>query len=330
MNKVTMLKVLLTHTPQARAQYYGAESLAGLRDVAAVQLHDRDAVLDANDLIEAARHVDVIVADRATAVPAEVFAALPNLKAVVRCAVDIRNIEVAGATTAGVLVTRASPGFVDAVTELTLGYLIDLSRGISRATRAYHAGQNPAIIMGRQVSGSTIGIIGYGSIGRKLAAVAGMLGMSVLVTDPYHGPDDPRFESVSLNELLRRADFVVCLAVANDQTENLLGVAEFAAMQSHAFFINVSRGNLVDERALYDALQHGVIAGAALDVGRAPDQMPSLDLAALPNVIATPHIGGLTPTAISAQSLETVRQVASIVAGEAPCGAVNAEHWTRR
>jgi len=123
---------------------------------------------------------------------------------------------------------------------------------------------------------------------------------------------------------------VVCLAIANEQTENLIGEAALARMAPHAFFINLSRGNLVDEQALAKALRENRIAGAAMDVGRAPDQMPTPELAKLPNVIATPHVGGLTPQAIEHQALETVRQVASIIKGEAPPGAVNAEHWTRR
>jgi D-3-phosphoglycerate dehydrogenase len=101
-------------------------------------------------------------------------------------------------------------------------------------------------------------------------------------------------------------------------------------MQPHAFFINLSRGNLVDEAALAAALRENRIAGAALDVGRALDQMPSPELARLPNVIATPHVGGLTPQAIEHQSAETVRQVAAIIKGEAPAGAVNAISWMRR
>jgi D-3-phosphoglycerate dehydrogenase len=135
---------------------------------------------------------------------------------------------------------------------------------------------------------------------------------------------------VPLDDLLARSDYVVCLAVANEQTENLIGQAALARMQNHAFFINLSRGNLVDETALFAALRENRIAGAAMDVGRAPDQMPSPELARLPNVIATPHIGGLTPPAIESQSLETVRQVEKIIAGEVPAGAVNADRWTRR
>jgi D-3-phosphoglycerate dehydrogenase / 2-oxoglutarate reductase len=141
---------------------------------------------------------------------------------------------------------------------------------------------------------------------------------------------EPDIQHVPLDELLGRSDFVVCLAVANDATENLIGQAALARLQPHAFFINLSRGNLVDEAALTAALREDRIAGAAMDVGRALDQMPTPELARLPDVIATPHIGGLTPPAIEAQSLETVRQVEKIIAGEAPVGAVNAINWTRR
>jgi D-3-phosphoglycerate dehydrogenase len=201
---------------------------------------------------------------------------------------------------------------------------------VSRATADYHAGRAPDVVMGRQLAGSRIGIIGYGSIGRYLAPLAKALGMEVLVADPLATIDDPAIKHLPLEEMLAGADYVVCLAIANEQTENLIGQAALARMQKHAFFINLSRGNLVDEAALAGALRENRIAGAAMDVGRAPDQMPMPELAKLPNVIATPHIGGLTPQAIEHQALETVRQVAAIIKGEAPVGAVNAEHWTRR
>jgi D-3-phosphoglycerate dehydrogenase len=325
-----VLKVLLAHTPQMRRDYYGERSLNGLRAVAEVRLHEGDEALDAAGLIEAAGDVDIIVADRMTAGPGEIFARLPKLRAFVRCAVDIRNIDVAAASAAGVLVTQASAGFVQSVAELALGFMVDLSRGVSRAVADYHAGKMPEVKMGRQLAGSRIGIIGYGSIGRYLAGIAKVLGMEVLVADPFATIDDAAIHHVPLDDLLARADYVVCLAIANEQTENLIGEAALARMQPHAFFINLSRGNLVDEAALAAALRDRRIAGAALDVGRAPDQMPTPDLAKLPNVIVTPHIGGLTPQAIEHQSLETVRQVGIIIAGEIPVGAVNAVHWTRR
>jgi len=324
------MKVLLTHTPQARAQYYGERSLSGLQAIAEVKLHQGDNALDAFGLIAAAGDVDIIVADRLTAGPSEVFPRLPKLRAFVRCAVDIRNIDVEAASSAGVLVTQAGPGFVQSVAELALGFMVDLSRGVSRASADYHAARKPKVIMGRQLSGSRIGIIGYGSIGRYLAGIAKVLGMEVLVADPLATVNEPGIAHVPLDDLLGRSDFVVCLAVANDATENLIGQAALARMAPHAFFINLSRGNLVDEAALTAALRENRIAGAAMDVGRALDQMPTPELAKLPNMIATPHIGGLTPPAIESQSLETVRQVEKIIAGEAPAGAVNADRWRRR
>jgi D-3-phosphoglycerate dehydrogenase len=252
------------------------------------------------------------------------------LRAFVRCAVDIRNVDVDAASAAGVLVTRAGPGFVQSVAELALGFMVDLSRGVSRATADYHAARKPEIVMGRQLAGSRLGIIGYGSIGRYLAGVARALGMDILVADPYASVSETGIQHVPLDDLLSRADYIVCLAVANEETENLIGPAALARMQRHAFFINLSRGNLVDEAALSAALRDHRIAGAAMDVGRARDQMPSPELAKLPNVLATPHIGGLTPPAIESQALETVRQVEAIVAGRVPAGAVNAERWKRR
>jgi D-3-phosphoglycerate dehydrogenase / 2-oxoglutarate reductase len=325
-----MAKVLLTHTPQARRQYYGERSLNGLQALAQVILHEASEALDAADLIEAARGVDIIVADRLTEGRGEIFPRLPRLRAFVRCAVDIRNIDVAAASAAGVLVTRAGPGFVPSVAELAIGFMVDLSRGISRAAADYHSGQLPEVRMGRQLAGSILGIIGYGSIGRYLAEVAKALGMEILVADPYMTVGAQGIQQVPLEDLLERSDYVVCLAVANEATENLIGRAALARMPPHAFFINLSRGNLVDETALAAALRENRIAGAAMDVGRARDQMPTPDLARLTNVIATPHIGGLTPPAIESQSLETVRQVEAIFAGKVPLGAVNADHWTRR
>jgi D-3-phosphoglycerate dehydrogenase len=325
-----MTKVLLTHTPQARRQYYGERSLNGLQALAQVVLHEGDDALDAAGLIDAAGDVDIIVADRLTEGSGEIFPRLPKLRAFVRCAVDIRNIDLEAASAAGVLVTRAGPGFVRSVAELALGFMVDLSRGISRATADYRSGRKPEVVMGRQLAGSRLGIIGYGSIGRYLAQAAKALGMEVLVADPFASVTDAGMHHVSLEDLLAGSDYVVCLAVANEQTENLIGQAALALMKPHAFFINLSRGNLVDEAALSAALREHRIAGAAIDVGRARDQMPTPELARLPNVIATPHIGGLTPPAIESQSLETVRQVEAIINGEVPIGAVNADHWTRR
>lgn len=324
------MKLLLTHVPQARHQYYGAGALTRLHELVEVVLHQGAAPLDAKGVIAAARDVDLIIVDRSTPLPGEIFAALPDLKVVMRSAIDIRNIDVVAASQAGVLVTHAEAGFVPSVIELTVGLLVDLSRGVSRAVADYQAGRKPEIRVGRQLGGSTVGIIGYGRISRALAPVLAALGMKILVSDPYAQIDDPRFTKLPLEDLLATADTVICLAIANEETENLMDAAAFARMKPDAFFINMSRGNLVDEPALAAALTEGRLAGAAMDVGRAPDQMPSPELARLRNVVATPHIGGLTPPASESQAFDTVRQVEALVRGAVPPGAVNVDRWIRR
>lgn len=319
------MKLLLTHSPEARELYYGARALAALREVGEVKLHEGTTPLEGEALIVAAADCELIVSYRQSAAPAALFQRLPGLIAFLRCAIDIRNVDVVAASKAGVLVTQASAGFVSAVAEMVLGFLVDLSRGITRSTLDYRLGREPPARMGRELKGSTIGVIGYGAIGREVARIAKALGMRVLINDPYQ-----QVEQVPLDELLAHADYLVPLAVATPETENLIGAAAFARMKRGAYLINVSRGNLVDEQALEAALDQGRIAGCAMDVGRAPDQLPTPRLAARPDVIATPHAAGLTVPAIEHQSLETVAQAGEIVKGRAPKGAVNAEHWTRK
>jgi D-3-phosphoglycerate dehydrogenase len=319
------LKILLTHSPEAMANYYGERALAALRQAGDVVRNNKPHSLEGEELINAAKDCDLIVSYRQSPGPAELFERLPKLVAFLRCAIDIRNIDVAAASKAGVLVTQASAGFITSVSELVLGFLVDLSRGISRSRIHYRENEIPKARMGRELKGSTIGVIGYGAIGRELVRVCRALGMRVLVNDPYQ-----QVEQVSLDQLLRESDYVVPLAVATAETENLIGRDALAKMKDDAYLINVSRGNLVDEAALEAALDSGRLAGCAMDVGRAPDQMPTPRLAARDDVIATPHTAGLTPQAIEHQSMETAAQAAEIVQGRAPKGAVNAQHWTRQ
>ena len=135
--------IFLTHEDDARAHYYGDEALARLRALGEVRLNETGRPLTTADVIELAAGCEVIVSYRQTGGPAEIFEKLPDLIAFVRCAVDIRNVDVGAASAAGVLVTRASPGFVDAVAELALGLMVDLARGITDATQAYRAGSPP-------------------------------------------------------------------------------------------------------------------------------------------------------------------------------------------
>jgi D-3-phosphoglycerate dehydrogenase / 2-oxoglutarate reductase len=320
------LRILLTHSPEALELYYGPRALAGLREVGEVDLHLGASPLEGKALIDAARDCDLIVSYRQSPGSAALFESLPKLRAFLRCAIDIRNVDIAAASRAGVLVTQASAGFVTSVAELVIGLAIDLSRGITASATTYHENGIPKARMGRELKGSTLGLIGYGAIGREVGRIARALAMRVLINDPYVKD----VEQTAFDDLLRESDYVVPLAVATAETENLIDGTAFSKMKRGACFINVSRGNLVDEAALEAALDSGRLGGCAMDVGRASDQMPTPRLAARPDVIATPHTAGLTLPAIEHQSMETVAQAAEIVNGRVPRGAVNAEHWTRK
>ena len=321
--------ILLTHPIETRTLYYGPQATAALERLGTVRLNAGTATLMGDALIEAARGCRVIVTDRGTPGEAELFAKVEGLIAFVRCAMDIRNIDIGAASAHGVLVTRASPGWVDAVVETILGHMINLARRLPEAAVTYRLGNVPRPHMGVQLTGKTIGIIGYGNLGRRLAEVAHALRMRVLVYDPYVTVQTPDARQVEFATLLGESDVVICLAVHTDETENLMNAAAFRQMKASSFFVNVSRGGLVDEQALEEALTSGRLAAAALDVGRAPDDLPTPRLAQLPNVLASPHIGGLVPEAIAHQALETVDQVASILAGRIPQGAVNGDHAFR-
>jgi D-3-phosphoglycerate dehydrogenase len=324
-----MTTVFVTHPTQRLDQYFGPRATRELQAIADVRFNPHARELDTAELVAAAQDCDAVIAYRQTPAPRALFAGLPRLVAFVRCAVDIRTVDVGAASDHGVLVTQASAGYVAAVTEWIVGAMVDLGRGTSRYAAAYRAGQPPAPVMGTQLRGATVGVIGYGQIGSDFARVALALGMQVLVHTPEPVVEEAGLRAVTMAGLLAGADYVVCLAPANASTENLIDARAFAAMKPGAFFINASRGELVDEAALRQALDGGRLAGCALDVGRAPDQMPSPALAGHPLVVATPHVGGLTRPAIEHQALETVAQLRELVAGRLPVGAVNAAAATR-
>jgi D-3-phosphoglycerate dehydrogenase / 2-oxoglutarate reductase len=324
------LRILLTHPTDALAHYFGEAPLAALRGMGRVCLNPGSNTWTEAELVERVMGHDVVVLDRATPAGAAVFDADARLAAVCRVAVDIRNIDVVAASARGVLVTQASAGFQDAVAEWIVGAMIDLSRHISNAVVEYRNGIEPVVRRGRQIGSSTVGIVGYGQIAQRLHRLLLAFGCRVLVHDPYVSANGHDVELRSFEGLLQDSDFVVCLAAATDETENMFSAAAFSAMRREAFFINASRGNLVNEEALAEALEAKLIAGAAIDVGRASDQRPNLIIAQRPDVVATPHIGGNTPESVLHQAWCVVEQVRALSQGEVPSGAVNPQDWTRR
>ncbi|MEX1309486.1 MAG: NAD(P)-dependent oxidoreductase [Candidatus Sulfomarinibacteraceae bacterium] len=322
------MRVLLTHNPEDLEAYYG-RALPELESMVEVVRNPAGRDLDTAELIEAAANCDVIVAHRSTPGERAVFAQLPALLAFLRTAVDISSVDVDAASEYGVLVARADKSFVPSTAELALGLMIAAARNIGASAADYQAGREPPQRAGLQLAGKTAGIIGYGAIGSYLAPILHALGMSVLVHDPAVATIGDRFEDVGLTELLRRSDVVLPLAPASDETKNLIGAEALAIMKTGALLVNVSRGELVDEAAVADALDSGRLGGFAMDVGRAPDQRPPLDLARRPGVVATPHLGGLTPENADAQAHSSVEQVRAMLEHVMPPRSVNPERAER-
>ncbi|NYT77141.1 hydroxyacid dehydrogenase [Alcaligenaceae bacterium] len=317
------INIYLTHSPQSCMLYYGDQALAKLQALGTIVRNKHDSEPSHEQILNEAGDCDVIVAFRQPSFPATLLEQLPRLVALCRVAVDVSNIDIVAASRNGILVTRATPGFGASVAEWVIGVMIDLSRSISASNAVYHEGREPAVFMGRELRGATLGVIGYGTIGRYLCRLAQAFGMNIIVHDPNVDVDDVRIQQINFHDLLTKSDYVACLAPSLPDTVGLMNDAAFGLMKPSSFFINASRGELVDEPALLHALENGLIAGAALDVGSEDDQKPARQLAMHPLVIATPHIGGLTPEAATHQAMDSVRQLAQLVAGDAPDGALN-------
>ncbi|MEP6823815.1 MAG: NAD(P)-dependent oxidoreductase, partial [Ramlibacter sp.] len=252
-----MTTVFVSHPADKLPQYFGPRAAQALQAIAQVRFNPHLHDLSHAELVQAAQGCDALIAYRQTPGPEALFRELPQLAAFIRCAVDIRTVDVPAASQHGVLVTQASPGYVPAVAEWAIAVMVDLGRGISRYAQGYHAGKPVLPFMGRELRGSTLGIIGYGQIGQYLGELALAFGMKVLANTPRPVAGKPGLRQVTMAELLAQSDFVVCLAPANSQTEKLLDEKSFAAMKPGAFFINAARGELVDDAALLQALDSG-------------------------------------------------------------------------
>lgn len=321
------LRVFVTHNPEDLTAYYGRAmpELHALDGVAEVVTNPLDRDLTTTELLSAAEGCQVIVAHRATPGEAELFARSPDLLAFLRTAVDISTIDLGAASANGVLIGRAGPAYVASTAEIALGLLIDVARGIAASTADYQQGIDPPQRPGFQLRGKTAGIIGYGLIGAHLADLLVAVGLDVLVHDPYLDADQipAPLQATGFETLLTESDIVFPLAASTPETEHLIDAAALAAMRPGATLINVSRGELLDEVAVAAALDSGHLGRLAMDVGLAPDQRPSPGLAGRPGVVATPHLGGLTPENADAQAGSSVEQIEVMLAGELPPRSVN-------
>ncbi len=326
-----MLRIFLSHNPEDLGVYFkkAHEALSALTEKVEVVLNPQKRNLTTEEVIEAASGCQVVICHRATSGARMLFEELIDLAVFIRPQVDTSDVDVAAASANNILVLNSVPAFVPATAEMALALMLDLARDVTASTFEFKAGRMPPSPMGRQLNGSTAGIIGYGAIGSYLAEKLVALGMRVLITDPYITCCREEIEQVSLETLLQESDFVLPLAVANEETENLINREAISLMKSDVYFVNVSRGNLVDEEALEEAYRQGRIAKIAMDVGRGADQRPSSHLAELEGVVATPHLGGLTVQNAETQAWSAVEQVEAILKGVMPPRAVNPDSDSR-
>lgn len=323
-----MLRAFVTHNPEDLEAYYG-RALPELRTVADVVVNPLDRDLTTDELVEHSAGCQVVIAHRATPGEPSLFERNTDVVALLRTAVDISTVDVEAASRNGVLVAHADKSFVPSTAEIALALMLDLARNVSESTIDYRRGVQPPQRAGFQLRGKVAGLIGCGAIGTYLSDALVALGVEVLVVDPYTRVSGVGIRQVELPELLAAADFVLPLAASTPETENLIDADALSQMKAGAMLVNVSRGELIDEHAVAAALDSGRLGGLAMDVGQAPDQRPSPELAARAGVVATPHLGGLTPENADAQAMSSVEQVRAIVAHEMPPRTVNADDANR-
>lgn len=257
-----------------------------------------------------------------TQVTRELLAAGTNLQIIGRAGVGLDNIDLPAATERGIVVAFTPEQNANSVAELTIGLMLALARHIPAADRDTKAGGwKRQQFTGLEILGKTLGLIGFGRIGASTAHKARALGMDIIAYDPFVDAEslkamEVRAEMTSLEAVLQRADFVSCHLPATKGTLNFFDDDKFALMKPSAYFLNTSRGEVVNEDALLRVLQAHQIAGAALDVRAQEPPKPS-PLAELDNVILLPHIGAFTREGQTRVVTAVCKDVAAVLNGEA-------------
>ena len=251
---------------------------------------------------------DGLVVRGATKVDAKLIAAAPRLRVIARAGTGIDNVDLDAASSRGILVLNAPGANSVSVAEHACALMLALARSVSRADAAMKQGRwEKKSLVGAELRGKTLGIVGLGRVGREMVGRALAFGMRVLAHDPFiseHVAADLAAQLVSLDELCAESDFVTLHAPSTSATRGMFDAGRFARCKPGLRIINTARGDLIDERALAEAIRSGRVAGAGLDVFEAE---PPVDgrLASLPEVIATPHIAASTEEAQELVGLET-------------------------
>jgi D-3-phosphoglycerate dehydrogenase len=266
-------------------------------------------------------------------VDADLLRRAPNLLIVSSNGAGYDPVDVDACTAAGVIVVNQSGGNAQSVAEHALAMLMTLSKRIIQADRVLRREANidRNALMGAEVRGKTIGIIGLGNVGRRIAALCkGLLSMNVLAYDPYLSATEMAErggEKVTLDELLRRSDFVSISCPLTKDNRSMIGAREFALMQPHAYFITTARGFIHDEVALEQALRDKRIAGAGLDVWAKEPPPPDHPLLQFDNVLASPHTAGVTKEARENMARIAAEQMLDALEGKRPPRLINPEVW---
>jgi D-3-phosphoglycerate dehydrogenase len=296
------------------------EALGPDFDIRNVDGTDRAALL--SSLAEAS----AVLIRSATQMDSEAISAAKNLKVIARAGVGLDNVDVKAATAAGVMVVNAPTSNIISAAELTVGHILSLARHIPAAHGALAQGQwKRSKYTGVELYEKTIGIIGLGRIGALITARMQSFGTKIVAYDPYVTASRAQqlgVTLVSLEELLAQADFITIHMPRTPETTGMISTEQFALMKPTAFIVNVARGGLIDEDALFAALKSGRIAGAGLDVfvTEPPTDSPLL---ALENVIVTPHLGASTDEAQEKAGVSAAKSVRLALDGELVPDAVN-------
>lgn len=282
--------------------------------------------LDKQELLALIGEVDAVVTRSETRITREVLETSPHLRVVGRAGVGVDNIDVEAATERGVLVVNVPTGNTVAAAEHTLAMMLTLARQIPAADADLRSGQwRRGRFTGVELKGKTLGLIGLGRIGAEVAQRARAFGMQVAANDPYVSPARAEMLGVRLiplEDVLAESDFVSLHVAKTPDTVGLLGSSRLALMKPGARLVNCARGGLVDEMALYEALQSGRLAGAALDVF-SQEPITHHPLFALHNVVVTPHLAGSTAEALEANGVLIAEAVLDALAGQPVATAVN-------
>ncbi len=253
---------------------------------------------------------------------------LPDLRVVAVHGAGVDQVDVAACTERGVLVTNTPGANADAVTELVIALMVSLTRRLPQSAARVHADRvwGEARHTGGEVRGKTLGLIGLGQIGRRVAGIAKAMGMKVCAHDPALSAADIRARGAkpaTMDALLENSDFISLHAPAIPATHHMINRQSLAKMKKGAFLINAARGPLVDEVALAAALNKGRLGGAALDVldGEPPD--PSSAIFDAPNIILTPHMAGSTHECLETIARVAAQDIARVLQGKRPKHPVN-------